>query len=172
MNIFGKNVVDTCTLITENAECEDCYVDSIFDQSLLDQFVDTFACLESVSESCYSYTNPQLVPVLAQNEEFYVELDCLAKVAEANEIDIYEALEMVAECNDLPMSSMNIVVESDEYIGMLIAEAKAAKGSKLEKSKAKGLQATVDAIEDLKEKGVKLVKKSSGKKKKSKKCDD
>lgn len=172
MNLFGKNVIDTCTLITENGECEDCYVDSIYDQSLLDTFVDTFACLNTMTENCCTY-EPQVVPVFESDGEFFVELDNLAKVAEYNNVDICEAFEMVAEVNDLDIDSMNIVIESDEYIGMLIAEAKASKGSKLEKSKMNGLQKTADAIEDLKEKGAKIVKKNSkGKKKKCKKCDD
>lgn len=167
MNIFGKSVIDTCSLIEEASSAENAFVDSIYDQEVMNMFINTFASLDELEEDFCAY-NPQVVPVFESNGEYYVELEQVAKVADYNEVDICEAIEMIAEANDLSVDNMAVVIESDDTIGMIIAEAKAAKGSKLEKSKMKGIEKTKEAIDDLKDK-VKVVKKPC-KDKDKKKC--
>ena len=168
MNIFSKSVIDTCSLIEETSSVENAYVDSIYDQEVMNMFINTLASLDELEEDFCTY-NPQVVPVFESNGEYYVELEQVAKVADYHEVDICEAIEMIAEANDIPMDNIAVVIESDETIGMIIAEAKAAKGSKLEKDKMKGLEKTKEIVDDIKDK-VKVVKKPcKGGKKKCKK---
>lgn len=159
MNIFGKNVLDTCSILNECGDIEDAYVDSIFNQEMLSDFVDTFACLEEIEEDYCVYA-PQAAVVFENNGTFYVELEQVAKVADYNDVTLEEAIDMIAEADGLDIGSMAVVVESDDIISMIIAEAKCAKGSKLEEAKCKGMKKTTDAVKKLKDK-VKIVKKPS-----------
>ena len=180
MNIFGKTVMDTCSILNECGDIEDSYVDSIFSQDLLNDFVDTFACLDEIEEDYCVYA-PQAAVVFENNGTYYIELEQVAKVADYNEVSLEEAIDMIAD------SQLHITFEqlkrrkgsiSDDLISMIIAEAKTAKGSKLEEAKTKGMKKTTDAVNKLKEK-VKVVKKPAkkgskvGKKdKKNKKKDE
>lgn len=177
MNIFGKTVMDTCSILNECGDIEDSYVDSIFSQDLLNDFVDTFACLDEIEEDYCVYA-PQAAVVFENNGTYYIELEQVAKVADYNEVSLEEAIDMIAEADGIDVDNMAVVVESDDLISMIIAESKCAKGSKLEEAKAKGMKKTTDAVNKLKEK-VKVVKKPAkkgskvGKKdKKNKKKDE
>lgn len=176
MNIFGKSVIDTCSLIEETSSVENAYVDSIYDQELMDTFINTFACLDELEEDVCTYI-PEVAPVFESQGTYYIELEQVAKVADYNEVTIAEAFIAIAEANNLDIDNMAMVVESDDIIGMIVAEAKCAKGSKAEKSKMKGLAKTKEVIDDtvdeIKEKtgkALKVVKKPcKGGKKKCKK---
>lgn len=168
MNLFGKNTIDTCTLIQEASSVENDFVDSIYDQEVMDTFINTFACLDELEEDVCSYV-PQAAPVFESDGTYYIELEQVAKVADYLEVELAEAAEMIAEANSFTLDDMAIVVESNDIIGMIVSEAKASKNSKLEKSKMKGIEKTKEVIDDLKDK-VKVVKKPcKGGKKKCKK---
>lgn len=168
MNLFGKNTIDTCTLIQEASSVENDFVDSIYDQEVMDTFINTFACLDELEEDVCTYV-PQAAPVFESDGTYYIELEQVAKVADYLEVELAEAAEMIAEANSFTLDDMAIVVESNDIIGMIVSEAKASKNSKLEKSKMKGIEKTKEVIDDLKDK-VKVVKKPcKGGKKKCKK---
>ena len=50
MNIFSKSVIDTCSLIEETSSVENAYVDSIYDQEVMNMFINTLASLDELEE--------------------------------------------------------------------------------------------------------------------------
>lgn len=131
--------------------------------------------LEDEVESCKEYAGDieyaaDYVPVLALESDgipmYAVELDTLNKYMESAEIDdIREALENVAECNNLSMGDMYLMIEDGDTISEAIQEAKSSK--KISSKKIKS-SAGLEFFKDLKNKKVKVIKKKSKSKKRKK----
>lgn len=166
-DLFRKT---TLQLMMESCKSEGCgqkteaEVDGDFDE------------LEDEVESCKEYSEDieygaDYVPVLALESDgipiYAVELDNLNKYMESAEIDdIREALENVAECNNLSMGDMYLMIEDGDTISEAIQEAKCSK--KISSKKIKS-SAGLEFFKDLKNKKVKVIKKKSKSKKRKKK---
>lgn len=132
--------------------------------------------LEDEVESCKEYSKDiyygaDYVPVLALESDgipiYAVELDNLSKYMESAEIDdMREALENVAECNNLSMGDVYLMIEDGDTISEAIQEAKSSKRISSKKIKS---SAGLDFFKDTKNKKIKVLKKKKKKNKKKRK---
>lgn len=102
---------------------------------------------------------------------FMVEMENLQKYMESAEIeDVSEALWNIAECNNINVTNMCVVIESEDTIMHALNEAKKAR--KVVPGKMKQIKNTADILDMMVTKGIKVAKrksKSGKKRKKSKK---
>lgn len=149
-------------------------------ESAIDGFNSEYDSIPTLEDGVISYTE-EVVPVFAYNDMAVVELESVVKFMESNDItDIEEAMQLIAE--HYGVEDLGIVIESD-------CECKKGKGKKEDddddddydddfeeacagrtanKAKKKELKVATEALIDLKNKGFKLFKKPSKKKKKCK----
>lgn len=171
-DLFRKT---TLQLMMEACKSEGCKSEGCKSEADVDGDFDE---LEDEVESCKEYAEDieygaDYVPVLALESDgipiYAVELDNLNKYMESAEIDdIREALENVAECNDLSMGDIYLMIEDADTISEAIQEAKCSK--KLSSKKIKS-SAGLEFFQDLKNKKVKVIKKKSkSKRRKKKRC--
>ena len=147
-------LIEACK--SECGECNDLIEDEVR-QEIEDEYVE----IEELEDDI-EY-NEDMVPVIQQEVEegfrYLVEMDNLAKFMDSvEEEDPEEALKRIADANELEEATMCIVVESDQYIQQLISEAKTANkaGSKVKLGK---LSASAKLLKNLKNKGIKVLKK-------------
>jgi len=165
-------IVLTEAMKTESFEVDDLEDVLGDDQSLQDDIGDAFEDIDELDDDI-EYT-AEMVNVIQQESvselRYLVEMDNLAKYMEsANVTDVSEALTSIAECNSLDVDLMCVVIESEDYAVELLEEAKKMKKSDPTKTKQKGIKSTLDVINMLKTKGIKVVKKKSKAKRKKKK---
>lgn len=116
--------------------------------------------------------NEQMVPVMECTRDYgnsyLVEYSDLCRLMESYDIDEVEALDKIAECNNINTNLISVVIESSNSILEKMEEIGAKGGSMLKKNiKAN----SVKKLKDLKDKGINLVKKKDKKNKsKKKKC--
>lgn len=159
-------IKNTFELISEAAKSEDSeYLDADLDdiESDLD---DVYDDIEELDDEEYLNYDEACVPILQQSEDRYLlEMDVLAKYMKSNEIvDFAEAISNLCEYNNIAVEDTYVVVESADSIYELLDEAKRTKNSK----KAKALAgSTAEILGLMKTKGIKVVKKKSKKRKRS-----
>lgn len=162
MSIFGKDpydiLMEACR--SECGECDDLVEDEI-EREIEDEYVE----VEELEEEL-PYT-AEMVNVIEQSIEggnrYLIDIDDLAKFMEKEcEDDPLEALKKIAKANNLEESSMHVVIESDDFIEELLTEAKADNkaGSKKKLGKVSGV---TKLLKDIKNKGIKVLKKKSKK---------
>ena len=86
----------------------------------------------------------------------------LDKLMESYDVDEVEAMHMLCEANQIDYDDLYLAIESTEYF---LEKMEEIGGSQLKGRKTRNL---VKSISDLKDKGIKMTKKPSGKKKKKK----
>lgn len=165
-DILMKNKLD---IMIESANIEE---SSILSSNVGD--VDLEFALEAVMTISSDMEYPiHSIPILVQESEYggqiyLVEYDMLAKILESYDDfeNEREAMEALAEANEIDYNDLYLVIESQEYFEDIVNEAKAKGGSNL---KAKKVNNVVKSIEDLKKQGIKIAKKGKPKKKSKKK---
>lgn len=108
----------------------------------------------------------EAIPVIMKEsvyggEMYVVEYDMLHKIMESYDVDEVKAMEMVAEKNNISMDDFYLMIESQEYFEEAMKEAGSKGGNNFKSKKTQNL---IKSIEDLKAKGIKLVKKKGCKK--------
>lgn len=163
--MIKKNIFE---IISEAAKAETVFADNIFEDDIMAEFGNVYKEMEEVD---YVYT-VESVPVFdAGDGNYFIEADSVAKLMEASDDDISSTLDNIAEHYDIPVTSIGIVFESDDYAEEVLEEAKKHKAKAGDLSKFAPIKATTKVAEELKEKGVKLFKKKGKKSsKKKKKC--
>jgi hypothetical protein len=163
-DILIKNKLD---ILTEAASTEDFAVNSTQDDMNASDL--EFALEDGVATLAYDLTYPvQSIPVIEQesaydNGKIYVvEYDMLDKLMESYDVDEVEAMHMLCEANQIDYDDLYLAIESTEYF---LEKMEEIGGSQLKGRKTRNL---VKSISDLKDKGIKMTKKPSGKKKKKK----
>ncbi len=159
---------DKLSILREACSTEEFNTDNIFDADILDYMSKELNFLPELEEDLL-YTE-EMVNVLLQETSFgnryLVEIENLVKLMESSNIDIKTALEKVCEHNEINIGDTYVVIESAETI--LESLKQFSRESSL-KSKS-DIKDTVKTIQDLKDKGIKLLtRKSKSKKKKKKK---
>lgn len=163
-SILIKNKLE---MIIESSSTEDYNINSTVDdmsmselQSALDEGVYTLA---------YDLTYPvQSIPIIEQessydNAKIYVvEYDMLYKLMESYDVDEVEAMNMLCEANNIDYDDLYLAIESSDYY---LEKMEEIGGSQLKANRSSNL---IKSISDLKDKGIKMTKKPSGKKKKKK----
>jgi hypothetical protein len=132
------------------------------------QIISTYASIEEASEEVI-YA-PEMVPVVKVGNDFLTEMQYLAPYIQNNGISsVAEALDNIAEANNLPPKSVGLLVESQECVTKMIDEA-------LDKSKVAGskvlgkIKKGEGLIDKLTKGGYKVKKKKSVKEGKG--CDN
>lgn len=155
-------------ILCESAKCE-CDEEDLEDLELDDAEDELTGEMDPVDvvddDIIYS---EEMIPVIRIGENYVVEFDMLAKYIDSHpNVEISEALDLIAthESNMLTPGSIGILVESDDYADQLIQEAKAAKRTASSKKKIKKVKDTASFLKNIKNKGIKVFKKKSKKKK-------
>lgn len=147
-NMFNStvsNIIRECAKM--ELECGDNYDCS---ESCVD-FQNTMANLPNVD---MSYTIESL-PIMKCNEGFMIEYDILSKFMESYAIeDEVEAHSKICEHYDIHTSSLIVVVESDDASEHLLEHAKKSKKTSI-------IDAYTQSVKKMKNKGIKVAKKSS-----------
>ena len=163
-DILIKNKLD---ILTEAASTEDFAVNSTQDDMNASDL--EFALEDGVATLAYDLTYPvQSIPIIEQESAYdhakiyVVEYDMLDKLMESYDVDEVEAMHMLCEANQIDYDDLYLAIESTEYF---LEKMEEIGGSQLKGRKTKNL---VKSISDLKDKGIKMTKKPSGKKKKKK----
>lgn len=168
-SIFQKSIID---VMVESANSEEYTLNDLFDDETEKEFNAAIDDIAELQESLV-YT-PDMVPVIKHENNFYIDLGDVYKVMECSndDCDEFDAVSNIVSANDdegMTLENTFIVVESKEYMMNIIAEAKAATKSKSGVNKKTGkarLTAAADAFKNMKNKGLRLVKKKVKKKKK------
>lgn len=164
MGVLFKSVTD---LLSEAAECEETHSIDFEDIGVEEDIFDILDDVEEMNDEL-SY-NEEMVHVICQESsegysKYLVEFDMLSKYMQSTGLPVKEALIKICEHNCISLGDTYLVIESVEDIRESVQEAKAtikgAKGICKDKAKKK-LDETGKTIKDLKDKGVKLLKKKS-----------
>ena len=157
---------DMVQILSEACRNEEVNVDNVADADIMKFLSDELTYLDSMEDEI-EYTE-EMVNVIMQEStygsRYIVEFDNLSKLMESTGMDAKEALSSVCEHNDISLGDTYILIESVESI--LETVKKLSKGDL--KSKA-DLKDTVKTIQDLKDKGIKILTKQSKTKKKKRK---
>lgn len=153
---------DKLTILSEAAETEEFNTDNVFIGGVLDDISKELNFIPELDEEL-EYTE-EMVNVLLQEtthgNRYLVELENLVKLSESTGMDIKESLHSVCEHNSISIGDTYVVIES---IDSILESAK--KLSKLNDIKSKAdLTNTLKSVQDLKDKGIKLMARSSKKK--------
>lgn len=161
MSLFGKSISgiirEACKAegCVSNEECDDCQDDEI-EQNVSDT-------LDGTDELDFDieYTE-EMVNVIYQESAgtYLIELDNLTKFMESSGLEVREAMEAVCEHNNIKMGDTCLVIESDESFREYLEEAKKSK------KKKQILKNTDNLFKGLTNKGIRVAKKKSRKKKK------
>ena len=164
MGVLFKNV----TQILSEA-CKSNVTIKEIDDELQDELMSEIDELEELDcDICYT---TEMVNVLEQETKFgrryLVEYENLVKLIEGREIDIRDALELVCEHNSIGIQDTYVVIESQETLAESISEIKDSileACNPVKKAKRRNKLAKCnEMIKNLKNKGIKVVKKKSNK---------
>lgn len=163
-NIF-KNTID----ILSEAACTDDCMTNTDDPNLDDEYSEEILSEYDDYDELDDDTNctDEMVNVLAdeKNNRYLIEYDNLAKFMESAGItDPKEAMERVCECNSINFADTYLVLESQQSMAEMIDEAKAKLSDKAKKRVSNKLKSSAKFLKDVKNKGIKVLKK------KNKKC--
>lgn len=99
----------------------------------------------------------EMVPVFKNESNYFVEMDNVAKYMSAWDLkDVKEAMEKIAESNDLPLSQLSLVIESKDYMESVIKEADEI-GKLGDKKLLEDCALAVKLIDMLKQEGINVV---------------
>lgn len=143
-------------IIKEAAASEEFNTTDIVSDELRASFEECVKDMPIVAKEAVAY-NKEMVPVFENESEYFVEMDNVFKYMKSFEItDIKEAMENIAEANEIELEKMALVIESEEYMGSVIESA-------IEQSKAgdktllENCELAVKLINMLESEGIKVV---------------
>lgn len=117
-------LMKSCTdIIKEAAIAEDFNVSDIVTDELKSRYSDCMNNMPIVDKSLVSY-NCRMVPVFQNESGYFVEMDNVVKYMNSFEItDVKEAIENIAEANEIRLDNMSLVIESKDYMDSIIESA-------------------------------------------------
>lgn len=144
-------------ILKEAAEAEEFnVVTDLISDEIKAQYNECVKEMVVIPKNTVAYTE-SMVPVFQNESSYYVEFDNVAKYMKSAEIsDVSTALANIAEANDIDVSSLNVVIESKEYMESVIEEA--IKQSKAgDKSLLESCELSMKLIELMKSEGINVV---------------
>lgn len=150
-------LIKSCTdIIKEAAIVEDFNVSDIITDELKSKYDDCMNNMAVVNKSAVAY-NCKMVPVFQHESTYFVELDNVAKYMNSFEItDIKEAMENIAEANDISLDDMSLVIESKDYMDSIIKSA-IAQSKAGDKSLLENCEVSIKLINLLESEGINVV---------------
>jgi len=163
-DLFTKSIID---ILNEASDCEACSNEELeLDGELEDEYDDVEELEDDIE-----YTEEMVNVILQESNsqtKYLIEYDNLCKLMESKRMDIKEAMISVCEHNQISFSHAYLVLESDETFAEALNEAKASikyANNPIDKTKNKKKVGKVyDTFKDIKNKGIKVLKKKSKKK--------
>lgn len=114
--------------------------------------ISTYSNIQEISESYYA--SPEMVPVIKIDNEYFTETSFLAPFMRDNNVkSISEALDYVAEANNLPPKSVGLLIESKKTVTDMIGDACKKNNSKARDNAINKLNKATDLVKNLKDKG-------------------
>lgn len=161
MALFSKNILD---LVKESAETDAEILDSIMDDEVLNDFDTTYKELNELPDDLF-YEDASIPLYQASKDMYVVEADMLDKFMTSNKINNpVMAIAQLAEANNISADNIGVLFESSDSASDIIEEAKQTK-SHSKKKKLDLIKKSSDFLKNLKNKGIKVFKKKSSKKK-------
>lgn len=118
--MLTKSCVD---IIKEAALAEDCHVTNMIADELKTRYNDCVKEMPIIPKSVIDY-NVDMVPVFQNESSYFVEMDNVVKYMNTARInDIKEAMENIAEANELKLENVSLVIESKGYMQSVIESA-------------------------------------------------
>lgn len=157
---------DVTQLLIEASQTEDFLTENTSLNSTIQTLEEEVNYLEEATGDI-KYTE-DMIPVIMQESTYgpmyLVEYDMLTKLMESTGLEADKALDKICEHNEISTGDTYVLIESAEYI---LEELKQFKKEASLKAK-KDIQNASKTLQDLKDKGIKLVTKKSNKKKRKK----
>lgn len=117
-------VIKTCTdILKEAAEAENFQVTNLVEDELKSSYAECIKEMVVIPKGIVAY-RAEMVPVFKNEASYFVEFDNVAKYMNAWDIkDVKEAVESIAEANEIPVSTLSVVIESKEYMESILETA-------------------------------------------------
>lgn len=117
-------LMKTCTdIIKEAALAEEFQVSDIICDELRTNYKECMADMPLIPASVVCYKSA-MVPVFQHESAYFVEMDNVMKYMNANGVtDIKEAMENIADANEIELEEMSLVIETKEYMESVIESA-------------------------------------------------
>ena len=114
----------SCTdIIKEAAISEEFNVTDIVTDELKANYADCIGCMPIIAKEAVAYSS-NMVPVFQNESSYFVEMDNVFKYMKSSEItDISEAMDNIAEANDISIGDLSLVIETKEYMDSVIESA-------------------------------------------------
>lgn len=143
-------------IIKEAAESEEFNVSDVISDELKDKYNECVKEMVIVPKGTVTYT-AEMIPVFENDSRYYVEFDNMAKYMKSCDVrDIKEAVDTIAEVNNIDESDLSVVIESREYMESVIEEA--IEQSKAgDKSLLESCELSMKLIEMMKSEGINVV---------------
>ena len=119
----------------------------------------------TIEEASGNYAvTASMVPVVQIGEEYYTEAQLLAPFMRDAEIkSMGDALDAVAEANNLPAKAVGLLIESEDAVSSMIEKACKKESSKIKDAVMDKVNKATDLANDLKEKGFNVKRKANKK---------
>ena len=147
----------SCTdIIKEAALAEEFNVSDIISDELRSKYSDCMKNMPIIDKSVVAY-NCNMVPVFQHESGYFVEMDNVVKYMNSFEItDIKEAMENIAECNEIIIGDLSLVIESKDYMDSVI-ESAIAQSKAGDKTLLENCELSVKLINMLESEGINVV---------------
>lgn len=147
----------SCTdIIKEAAASEEFNVSDVIADELKSKYGECMSNMPIVDKSLVAY-NCNMIPVFHNESEYFVEMDNVVKYMNSFEItDIKEAMENIAEANEIELENISLVIESKDYMDSVIESA--IKQSKAgDKTLLENCELSIKLINMLESEGINVV---------------
>ena len=150
-------LIKSCTdIIKEAASAEEFNVSDIISDELRANYSDCMKNMPIIDKSVVAY-NCNMVPVFQNESGYFVEMDNVVKYMNSFEItDIKEAMENIAECNEIIIGDLSLVIESKDYMDSVI-ESAIAQSKAGDKTLLENCELSVKLINMLESEGINVV---------------
>ena len=119
--------------------------------------------IEEASEECYA--SPEIIPVIQIENEYFTEANFLAPFMRDSGIkSISEALDAVAEANNLGPKTVGLLIESECAVSNMIEKACEKENSKIKDAVLDKVDKATNLAKTLKNKGYPVKRKKNSKK--------
>lgn len=151
--MITKSYID---IIKEASMSEDFNITDIISDELKANYNECIKNMPIIDKKIVLY-NSNMVPVFQNESGYFVEMDNVLKYMKSFEItDITEAIENIANVNDIDIEEMSLVIESKDYMNSAIKSA--IKQSKAgDKTLLENCELAVKLISMLESEGIKIV---------------
>ena len=150
-------LIKSCTdIIKEAATSEEFNVSDIITDELKSKYGECMSNMPIVDKSLVAY-NCNMIPVFQTEAGYFVEMDNVVKYMNSFEIkEIKEAMENIAEVNEIRLENMSLVIESKDYMDSII-ESAIAQSKAGDKTLLENCEKAIKLIDILESEGINVV---------------